>query len=384
MPKYHHFCRMPGVPGREAGFVITLELLLIVTILVLGSMVGIVAIRDALVKQYVNSQSQQAIVADAGGKVLGKAVDFDEHDAPRIVLIDRSLPRSYRTLIGVRDDRFTSREAVYYAGPNCSGVPCLKGISDESSDSVGVDGLVGTGNVSYFNALQRGPNYAVGRSGDGLSGALYRDSGAACPVAIGDIRSRWISQKVVAGPPCEPIDLMEETRASAFTGCLVSLLEPCECPPGYQNQDDVLSNYLPLVDTLLGTTLATVNLLLLPTGQQLAPVEVGSLCCPEAMALQNDNVVNAIVYVVLDRLLGQLDLSLFPGVQAALHELLAPLQGDLSCAASIELRSAVSVPDPVLPSQNVLDQFTAPFSLSQPAGQSGVWMSVPPTPGEGW
>lgn len=166
----------------QGGFVITLELIIIISILGFGTLVGIVMIRDALVKHYVAKQSSEALVADAEGRILGEAIGFDEHDAPRIFYVDRSQETIYRTLISVRDDRFTSREAVYYSGTACTGVPCIKAISDELASSRGTDYLPGTGNVSYFNALQGGPNYAVGRGTTGLPGHLFRESALVCPV----------------------------------------------------------------------------------------------------------------------------------------------------------------------------------------------------------
>ncbi|MEI8619032.1 hypothetical protein P4S63_24000 [Pseudoalteromonas sp. B193] len=49
-----------------------------------------------------------------------------------------------------------------------AGNPCLKGLSDEATDSQGVSKLNNTGNVSYINALQQGPNYAIGQLGNSV------------------------------------------------------------------------------------------------------------------------------------------------------------------------------------------------------------------------
>ncbi|WP_148862801.1 type II secretion system protein [Marinobacter fonticola] len=370
--------------SRQRGFVITLELVLIITILVLGSLVGLVAIRDALVKHYVMKQNQEAIVVDAAGTVLGKAVDFDEHDAPRIFLMDQSKVSPSRTLIAIRDDRFTSREAIYYSGANCTGTPCIKTISDETTDSIGVDGQFGSGNVSYFNALQGMANYAVGAGENGLPGALFSESPQACPVPPSKIGSRWVSQKIVVGDPCETVNLEDKSTVPAFTGCLINTLEPCECPGSYSEQGDVLANYLPAIDTLLSSTASSVNALLLPSGQQIPAVEIGTLCCPEAMKLEGDNLVNATVYIVLQRLIDSLDLGSFPLIQQAVNELLAPFQGDINCSASIQLKAALAVPGPVSPDKNILEGFSPPFWVSLPGrGDAESWTSVPPAPGEG-
>ena len=77
----------------QAGFVITLELVLIFTILGIGLLVGLVAIRNALFKWFVNKQAQTVWVYDSSdpAKVLGPVRDFDEHEAPRLFYIDRNL-----------------------------------------------------------------------------------------------------------------------------------------------------------------------------------------------------------------------------------------------------------------------------------------------------
>lgn len=375
--------RRGAAPGPQRGFVLTLELLLLITILVLGSLVGLVAVRDALFKRYVGKQSQQAILVDAAGRVLGEAVDFDEHDAPRLFYIDRSLAPARRVLIGIRDDRFSSREPLYYAGGSCSGPPCIKATSDERADSTGIDGVSGSGAVSYLNALQGPPNYAVGRGADGLPGALYRESGDICPVAVEEIGSRWVSQKVVRGEPCEAVDLAGTATEPAYSQCLISSLEPCACPVGYEDQGDLLAGYLPAIRGLLDTTLASVNIILLPTGQQLEPVAVGTLCCPEATSLRTEALAEAVVYTAVNRALATLDLTGLEAIRQALENLLAPLAGEVVCTGVIELRATAAVPAPGDPSRNALEVFTGPFRVNlPPAAQDSDWRSTPPR-GEG-
>ena len=113
----------------QAGFVITLELVLIFTILGIGLLVGLVAIRNALFKWWVNRQAQTVWVYDSSSpaKVLGPVRDFDEHEAPRLFYIDRNVTwqdslgdpftANFRAFIGVRDDRFTGRQRIFYTAP---------------------------------------------------------------------------------------------------------------------------------------------------------------------------------------------------------------------------------------------------------------------------
>ncbi|WP_416397243.1 hypothetical protein [Allohahella sp. A8] len=374
---------------RQGGFVITLELIIIISILGFGTLVGIVMVRDALVKHYMAKQSSKTLVADAAGRVLGEAIDFDEHDAPRIFFLDRSQQTAYRTLIGVRDDRFTSREAVYYSGSACTGVACIKTISDELTSSRGTDYLSGTGNVSYFNALQSGLNYGVGRGDRGLPGHLFRESPLNCPIAPSQIQSRWMSQKVASGEPCESINLEDEIKSPAFTGCLIDTSSlggavACDCPESLKDQGDILSLYGAAIETLLDSTVLTLNSALLITGQQIPSVDVGKICCPMNSDLDEGELVNSVVYIVLEELVTQLDLASFPTAQQSINTALAPLAGELSCSSPTILKAADSVPDPIDPNENALGTFAAPFWVNLPSAAPDEWYSVTPREGEGW
>lgn len=213
--------------SKQGGFVLTIELILIITILVIGSFVGITAIRDALFKQKIKQQDRSVLIADSNNIVMGEVINFDEHDAPQLLYIDRTTtnpPKNYRALIGVRDDRFTSREPIYYTALNCQGDPCIKPTSTESLDNSGVSRVPNTGAVSYFQALQGAPNYAIGRSPSGVPGFLYKETFEACPMpeiigGIGSpIGSRYISQKVITGEPCEsPFNLPTSQGQPALT-----------------------------------------------------------------------------------------------------------------------------------------------------------------------
>lgn len=354
---------------HQGGFILTIELLLITTVLIIGSFVGIVAIRDALFTQAQLKQSRSAFVIDSNGTRLGAAVDYDEHDAPRIPYIDRSVSplapdpnhRNYRVLLSVRDDRFTSREPLYYSGENCTGTPCIKTTSDEISDNVGPDGVSGSGSVSYLNALQGGPNYAVGISPDRIKGHLFRETSEACPVAVEEIRSRYISKKVVAGTPCESFNI--ENNVPASTECLINALQDCSCPAGSTSQGEILENYLGPIDSLLNETLGTLSLLvpILPSG-----IDIGTLCCPVGTVLEDDNnLINAVVYTALSSVIEQL--SLGPIVEGLVKEILDPLYGEPRCISAVTLRNAQEVLSPNDPSQNALAPFTAPFSVNLPS-----------------
>jgi hypothetical protein len=316
--------------SRHGGFILTLELILIISILGIGLFVGYAALRDALFKYYISESSKDVYVSDANGTVLGKAIGFDEHEAPLVYYIDRSQAENYRVLIGVRDDRFTSREPVYYTELGCQGDPCLKTPSSEISDNTGVDGLPGTGAVSYLYAVQGGPTYAVGRSPGGIPGLLFRQGVEACPIELTTIGSRYISQKVELGEPCEspytlPLPVTEAPRI-----CPTDPLPPVVCPQVGPNP------------CLVGTAPDGSNTCSCPVGYYDAGVPTGvpGTCCPNGSTPETD------------------------------------LLGSLVCGP-VGLVKGESVLDVNDPTKNVLETLIAPFRVNLPA-DADDWIYIPP------
>jgi hypothetical protein len=388
--------RLPQL-NKQGGFVLTIELILITTILIIGTFVGIVAIRDALVKHQVAQQNREITLIDSNQLRLGRMLTLNEHETPLIPLIDNSIPplapdpahQSFRAIIGVRDDRFTSREPVYYDGPNCTGNPCMKGISDETTDSQGVDRLQATGAVSYLHALQAGPNYAIGRSADGIRGDLYRTAGM-CPIEPSQVQSRYMSQRVVSGTPCETFQVKQ---FPADTSCLVGIdaglpiidlgasadNPVCEqCPTGTESQGDIIERYLPTVVPLVNQVLDVVAV-------EAVEVIIGDVCCPTGTQLEeDDSIANSLVYIALQEALGLLGIDLNDNKDLKkILKRLGIIEGQLNCVANITLQSAESVLDPLDNTQNILDRFTPPFRINLPSSSSDdEWFYVAPD-GEG-
>jgi hypothetical protein len=263
----------------ERGFIITLELVLIFTILGIGLLVGIVAIRNALFVWWQKKQSQTVWVYDSSDpvQVLGPARDFDEHEAPRLFYIDREFAdldpadpppagvdpswqgRNFRAFLGVRDDRFTSRHRLFYASPDCSGfAACIAGPGEEGDDNraVGSPTVGEAGGIGSIYPLQQGPSYGIGADLtnvvgvdplDGFPGALYRSSATQCEdTTIESLLSYWESQRV--GYPCTPFAFEISGPISCPAGqrdnpgCTTDppgnpLCQPtpaeCMCPPDY-------------------------------------------------------------------------------------------------------------------------------------------------------
>jgi len=377
----------------QQGYILTIELILIITILIIGSIGGVVLVRDALIKRHQTKVDNQITVIDANNKPLGIAVSFDEHQAPLIFYTDRQVNATYRALIGIRDDRFTSREAVYYDAPNCQGNPCLKGLSDEASDSQGISNINNTGNVSYINALQQGPNYAIGQFGNSVIGQLLRSTAQACPANGGQILSRYVSQKVVTGSPCESFEI---DKQPADSSCLVgvtalgnpllgvsdqSLSQSCDsCQSGYESQGDILDLYLPQVEPLLNTALNALSLVGLSAN---VDVELGTICCPEGTRLEGDeNIVETLVFTILKTTFELAGIDLINNLLITETLSLIGIEpGVTYCQTSLNLVSAEQVIN-VTNGEPALSSLAPPFRVKLPAhnGQnSTTWIHTPPT-----
>ncbi len=171
---------------RQGGFIISLELMLILTILVIGTFVGCVAVRNALFQVSGSWIAHSNRIFDSTTPeplLVGKAKTFDLCEAPQIICRDPLDGRA--ALLGVRPDRFTSRDRVYYTGPNCTGIPFLAPPGNPAFS------------VGYFNALQS-VSFGVGAPSTWPAdpalgpGTLYRaDAG---PTTAVTILSVWTSQ----------------------------------------------------------------------------------------------------------------------------------------------------------------------------------------------
>tara|TARA_R110000772_G_scaffold47019_3_gene107598 strand:- start:14670 stop:15926 length:1257 start_codon:yes stop_codon:yes gene_type:complete len=402
---------VPRVRQYQGGFIITLELILVSTILVIGTFIGVVALRDVLFKQYVEKQSRDIYVSDSNGLVLGQALSFDQHEAPRIPYIDRLVPplspdpahRNYRALISIRDDRFTTREAVYYDGENCTGTPCIKAPSDENEDNIGIDNVAATGAVGYLYKSQAGPTYAIGRSPNGITGYLFRDTGNACPISPDAVRSRYMSEKVVTGSPCESLETSStETTpgtttttqtyvADAYTDCLIGLgaipggvVDTCSCPANYSEQNDVIRAAESEIDASLLVGLNAVRGFAKDVVDvvEAADLQVGTVCCPVGSVLSNTGLADTIAYAIIedaiyatltdarkiDKSIDTLNNNLNPQTIVCVEETTTTTPGT-GGSRSLVLREATQVLAPDT-SDNALANFTAPFKINLPADAS--------------
>lgn len=382
----------------QQGYILTIELILIITILIIGPIGGVILVRDALIKRHQTKVDNQITVVDANNRPLGIAVSFDEHQAPLIFYTDRGANNTYRALIGIRDDRFTSREAVYYDAPNCQGNPCLKGLSDEATDSQGVSKLNNTGNVSYINALQQGPNYAIGQLGNTVIGQLLRSTPQQCPANSEQILSRYVSQKVVTGSPCENFEIDKQPADSSCLVGVTALGRPlvgtdgrelavsCDtCQTGYESQGDILDLYLPEVESLLKDALKALKFVGVAVGTNF-DIELGTICCPEGTRLEEDeNIVETLVFTILQTTFELAGIDLVNNlIISETLSLIGIEPGITYCKTSLNLVNAEQVIN-ITTGEPALSSLTPPFKVLLPvhSGQnSTTWIHTPPK-GEG-
>ncbi|MBH0047340.1 hypothetical protein [Pseudoalteromonas sp. NZS11_1] len=375
----------------QQGYILTIELILIITILIIGSIGGVILVRDALIKRHQTKVDNQITVVDANNRPLGIAVSFDEHQAPLIFYTDRGANNTYRALIGIRDDRFTSREAVYYDAPNCQGNPCLKGLSDEATDSQGVSKLNNTGNVSYINALQQGPNYAIGQLGNTVIGQLLRSTPQQCPANSEQILSRYVSQKVVTGSPCESFEIDKQPADSSCLVGLTALGRPlvgtdgrelalsCDtCQAGYESQGDILDLYLPEVESLLKDALKALKFVLIGTNFD---IELGTICCPEGTRLEEDeNIVETLVFTILQTTFELAGIDLVNNlIISETLSLIGIEPGITYCKTSLNLVNAEQVIN-ITTGEPALSSLTPPFKVLLPvhsSQNSTTWIHTP-------
>ena len=180
----------------QAGFVITVEMLLIFTLVILAVLVALAALRNALVDSGLVLRPQLVFDSSApDSRLVGKVFDFSDSETPRIRRRDPN--NGLTVLLGVRPGRFASRAPVFYSGPDCTGVPYVKGpafLGPVAAVSPALEER-----LSVFNRLQ-GIVYAVGApTAVSVAGTLFRDAPSstpctpisACPSAASVYVSSW-------------------------------------------------------------------------------------------------------------------------------------------------------------------------------------------------
>lgn len=243
---------------HEQGFVVTVELLLVLTILIVGSLVGLIALRNGLFRLAEARHNSTLFVKDSAADTKRlKPFGFDQCEGPRILCKDPETDLS--ALLSVRRNRLASRDQVYYLMPNCLGMPFLAPPDDPVLP------------VGYFNALQ-GRSYGVGApsawdwNGVTVAGMcddpltelgestgvdcrvlLYR-SVAGASVTTVEVQSTWISFSSTCNEPVVPAEICvnfiaEDDGTGSFFFPRLDLLTAEQVP----NDDDTTTAFANLL-----------------------------------------------------------------------------------------------------------------------------------------
>ena len=222
--------------NRCAGFVVTTTLTVVFSLVVVGLIVGIGPIVSALYKKKLFEDSVDVYVIydednnpATQNSVLGKAVDLDHTETPLIPFVDYGVAgteKNYRVLIGVRDDRFTSANRVYYTSEDCYQGPARAGETAPHFACIFIPGFIEQDHrLSFQTAVQASGrtemNYAVGRNQQqptGQPGELLRQmtdseaislsapgNSASCPINPFnrvELKSYWKSDSLTPIDSC--------------------------------------------------------------------------------------------------------------------------------------------------------------------------------------
>lgn len=203
---------------QDRGFILTLTLILVITFVVIGTFVGLAALRNGLLVK-----SGENVLFDDTGLAFGRAKTFDLCEAPQLVCKDPD--NGLLPIVGVRPDRFTTRNQVYYSAAGCTGDVYLAPPAVPAPGSPGfwqpqlpvgyLNGAlletVASERVAYGVGAPAGFSFAT-QSPTG-PGRLYRSTGAAPASQL--IGSVWTSM----APDCAPDAL---PGAGGGTGTVLS------------------------------------------------------------------------------------------------------------------------------------------------------------------
>jgi hypothetical protein len=211
-----------GSVRRARGFILTLELLLLVSIFSVVVIFGLALLQRHFVQSTADAFGRTIFVYDStlplgNSRLIGKAVGFNQYESPLVVyrIPDPSAPLA--VLLGVRPNHFTTRQSVFYDSPGCSGGTWML---DPANPLAGV-----AGEASELYALQ-GAAFAIGTNG-GSANVLFRSTSGAAPLTTP--QSRWVSER--HDTPCQPVADDPALRAALVPAPAVSDMSTIYAPP---------------------------------------------------------------------------------------------------------------------------------------------------------
>lgn len=206
----------------SAGFILTLELLILLTIFGVVAIFAMVLIQQHFVNEAGDYFGHNIFIYDskmpAGSSVLvGRAVSFNALEAPQIIYRVPTPTPPLAALLGVRAANFTTRPSVFYDNANCTGASWMLDPANPVSGTVG--------EVSDLYSLQ-GTAFAIGVSGTDQN-VLYRSTPGAPPGATP--QSRWVSERYSAN--CQAVADDPVLRGALIPANLVFSMSTVYVPP---------------------------------------------------------------------------------------------------------------------------------------------------------
>jgi len=132
--------RRGGTGRRNAGFVITVELLLMLALFVVPLIVGGTIVARKLLTLYLDRRDyaelpySRAVVWDSStpAKVVGPVIGYDPYEAPLVLFRDDATKAG--VILGVRTNRITSYGEVFYTNAACTSDPMVRQFIQGSSE----------------------------------------------------------------------------------------------------------------------------------------------------------------------------------------------------------------------------------------------------------
>jgi len=204
------------------GFILTLELLVLLSIFGVVAIFIMVMIQQKFVQEAGDYFSRTIFIYDSkapsgSSRLIGKAVSFNALEAPEVVYRDAASSPPLAALLGVRASNFTSRQSVFYDNANCTGPSWMLDPTNPTAGTVG--------EVSDLYGLQ-GTAYAIGVSGTDQN-VLYRSTPGAAPLTTP--ASRWVSERYNLN--CQPVVDDAVLRAALIPASLVTSMSAIYTPP---------------------------------------------------------------------------------------------------------------------------------------------------------
>ncbi len=186
----------------EAGFIITVELLLVFTILIVSLLVALVVLRNALLTS--GTFLGPVLVYDSTAprsRLLGKVTFFDQSQTLRIQRRDPN--NGSPILLGVRRDRWTSQSPIFYSGDNCQGRPFVHSPSSFNAMDPEVARRFAFSGELLGSVYAVGAGGVAGRGSPFGAGLLYASDPSEVPGTpkIGSVFiSDWEPSDITGGP----------------------------------------------------------------------------------------------------------------------------------------------------------------------------------------